>query len=1095
MGKISRIQLRGISRTPSDRMTQDGGVAESLNMYIEQEESAPALAPVDVTDELGLPDDLVADKVFIHKTTGYENIILYDAASGKLSACVNRKTEPFFEVGAVESLSIASVGNTVLISTENGVNYFLFKDGSYKPLGSQIPFPTIKFTAKHVDDVTLYERKQTSFSIEPNETTGDKSNFWLPQGLYDKEAWNKANADTERDPEEFKVTMPVNDVCKEIAGALYESAKKQKVFVDHVFVRYAVTLYDDTIVSSVPYLLSGGFEDPLFIRYTKESLDHFKSLGESGNVVTETYRANNNETLICKARYPYRIHARLMDDLQMFDEWKDLIKSIDIYVSEKQEPRFDEIFATTCQQQGTGEYAPYYSSGHGDPIVSQGMTYYEWLKETKTYLFLSVGGPVYQQEFINRQLNKSLFFKLESIGFTEKGNAGYSSFVRRMEELREGSEIKADEYFENYDALVARNEILKGDDMIHSEILWSSATTLNNSLIVSGVYENLGTGSTLMAGAAVDIEAMTAMSKDATLEGMFSNVNPALLPPENYTVTTPLTYTYIIEENGVEYVVRGRNEKGETLFVDNDFSYYGWVVFPHRNCKKVIVGTDYGYYQILSMKQHPMLDCSYAYTGLANNIAAYVGDWGDEIEVPSENRRIDKANRIYVTTMDNPFYYPKEGIITFQSRVLGVAIASTALSQGQFGQFPLYVFTEDGIWAMETAADGSFVTSKPLSRDVCINPDSITSIDSAVVFVTDKGVMLLQGSQVVDISPNMNGRHYTIEETAKVILEKTIEDTIAKISKTPVDQMAQVIQNEVSQSISQQETRASIERTAQSIIAEEEFFKDLLPILSDSTHFMAFVKDATIAYDYSGKRLVFIKKDEKYQYIYKIDTNTWHKTAYGIDMVAPINSYPKCMVQGVGENLIRLSLYVEDAYRYDDQTFELFYGEVAYLKILSEEQWREMFFTGKNIVVSVTEEKKTEIDEASEAAERHAKVSLAYEEEGKVSSTRIYNLSTPLDVESQTPTKGIIVTRPFDLEAPDVLKTITDIKIRGQYARGAVKFMLLGSMDGVNFYVIGTKRGKAWKLFRLIILADLDPTERVSWVDVIFEERFTNRLR
>ena len=76
-----------------------------------------------------------------------------------------------------------------------------------------------------------------------------------------------------------------------------------------------------------------------------------------------------------------------------------------------------------------------------------------------------------------------------------------------------------------------------------------------------------------------------------------------------------------------------------------------------------------------------------------------------------------------------------------------------------------------------------------------------------------------------------------------------------------------------------------------------------------------------------------------------------------------------------------------------------------------------------------------------------------------------------------------------------MLTTITDIKIRGPYAKGGVRFMLLGSMDGVNFYVIGTKRGKAWKLFRLIILANIEPTERISWVDVIYEEKFTNRLR
>jgi hypothetical protein len=124
-------------------------------------------------------------------------------------------------------------------------------------------------------------------------------------------------------------------------------------------------------------------------------------------------------------------------------------------------------------------------------------------------------------------------------------------------------------------------------------------------------------------------------------------------------------------------------------------------------------------------------------------------------------------------------------------------------------------------------------------------------------------------------------------------------------------------------------------------------------------------------------------------------------------------------------------------------------------------------------------------------------VATYFEESKKTEClTRIYDLSTILDAaDSRIPTRGVIATRPFDLGAPDVLKTITDIKIRGPYAKGGVRFMLLGSMDGVNFYVIGTKRGKAWKLFRLIILANIEPTERISWVDVIYEEKFTNRLR
>ena len=94
-----------------------------------------------------------------------------------------------------------------------------------------------------------------------------------------------------------------------------------------------------------------------------------------------------------------------------------------------------------------------------------------------------------------------------------------------------------------------------------------------------------------------------------------------------------------------------------------------------------------------------------------------------------------------------------------------------------------------------------------------------------------------------------------------------------------------------------------------------------------------------------------------------------------------------------------------------------------------------------------------------------------------------------------TPKKILLVTRPFDLEEPDVLKTITDIRVRGQFAKGAFRIILQGSQDGISFYTISTLRGKSWKMFRIILMADLALHERISWVDVMFESRFTNRLR
>jgi hypothetical protein len=348
---------------------------------------------------------------------------------------------------------------------------------------------------------------------------------------------------------------------------------------------------------------------------------------------------------------------------------------------------------------------------------------------------------------------------------------------------------------------------------------------------------------------------------------------------------------------------------------------------------------------------------------------------------------------------------------------------------------------------METAADGSFVTSKPLSRDVCVNTKSITSIDNAVVFVSAQGVMLLQGSQVTNISPYMNGKHYVVENTA------------------------------------------------QSIIEGQDFFCDLLPAISDKTHFLAFVKEASVAYDYAGKRLVFIKDDEAYQYVYKLDTQTWHKTAYGIKLVAPINSYPECLVMGETDEEERKFLDVHsfehsqlDEYQLSEDFMSMFgdaYG-------LTMEQLVKVFVTIEDLDITYWSDYDLSQMEGYLKME-HVDYDIVVK---NIKPTKVYDFSTLLDAqESMTPTRGIIATRPFDLGEPDILKTITDIRVRGQFPKGAVKFILLGSNDGVNFYTLSTLRGKSWKLFRMILLADLAPTDRISWVDIMYDTKFTNRLR
>ena len=975
MGKISRIQLRGISRTPSDRMTEDGGCAESLNVSLDHSELAPSFIPEDVTKKLGLPEDLQAEKVFVHKTANYENVVVMQEGQFKAYSKTGEIISFFPMSGEVSD--ILSLGNTIIVLTSESVNYVLFKGGKYISLGADIPFPKLKIEAKGESG-----KKSVTIDLDDLDLMGYYRGF--SSSVYGEYLNSGINADEGV----VKILSKINEQKAVMSGEL----GRKGAFWGPVYVMYGVTLYNGTVITTVPELICRDVALPyvwgltLSSKFTMNGMNKEFQGGIDADIEAPAF------TLGISAEEDYHLA-----------DWKDVIQSVDVYVSLPIDTAPDyrriEIKQVTDTDTTNATQTRTATTNWGilkenEQILGEGNFY-----RVKSY-------ELSQEE--NDTISK-LFFTWNSQDYDVSGE----SLVVSIHRLPSSS---ADHVY--VDALKVRAEKAL---QYNEQVLLSSASNL---LQYRGVVSTRWQSSNWR---------YTARLKFILSDGgVIYSEEGIQLPSSGF-----LSFASI-KATSVEMIVR----LDRKIYTDQDWNDYD-------------IETTYSYLK-LPMNPHPSMPCAYAKIGLGKSLEEYAFEKNGSLTLEQAENMVDfnadapyylsLENKLLVSSASNPFVYPETKRITFQSKVLGVAVATSALSQGQFGQFPLYVFTEDGIWAMETAADGAFVTSKPLSRDVCVNPDSITSIDNAVIFVTDKGVMLLQGSQVVNISPNMNGRHYTIENTARTVIEG------------------------------------------------QEFFKDFIPVLTDSTHFMAYVREATIAYDYPGQRLVFIKKDEKYQYVYKLDTQTWHKVAYGINLLAPINSYPECMVQGAIEKETIRTFWKVSEYASQEEFDYLADRIRVKLPNLSDREIES--FLDMDSGIEVTDVHEDDQEWLMNEMDYYHVATYFVENKETESFTRIYDLSTILDAaESRIPTRGVIATRPFDLGAPDVLKTITDIKVRGPYAKGGTRFMLLGSMDGVNFYVIGTKRGKAWKLFRLIILANIEPTERISWVDVIYEEKFTNRLR
>ncbi len=118
-----------------------------------------------------------------------------------------------------------------------------------------------------------------------------------------------------------------------------------------------------------------------------------------------------------------------------------------------------------------------------------------------------------------------------------------------------------------------------------------------------------------------------------------------------------------------------------------------------------------------------------------------------------------EPNKLKVSATNNPFAFPVEQTYTVSGeRIVAMASATQALSQGQFGAFPLYVFTTEGIWALQVgSSDVAYLSATPIGREVCTHTDSITPLDSAVAFTSSRAINLIEGSTITSISDPLWG--------------------------------------------------------------------------------------------------------------------------------------------------------------------------------------------------------------------------------------------------------------------------------------------------------------------------------------------------
>ena len=214
------------------------------------------------------------------------------------------------------------------------------------------------------------------------------------------------------------------------------------------------------------------------------------------------------------------------------------------------------------------------------------------------------------------------------------------------------------------------------------------------------------------------------------------------------------------------------------------------------------------------------------------------------------------GNYIIQSEVNNPWVFKAEGYNKVGTgKIMGMSTITQALSQGQFGQYPLLVFSDSGIWAMSVDGSGLYQNIQPMSREVCLNENTITQTDGAVFFVSKKGLMVIVGNDVRCVSEKMNG--------------VTFNTSVLTPLATGTDW-------------------ANIVTACQTSRSFLDFMRD---------------KDTFMAYDYVDSRLLICNPNIGFSFVYNIADGTISKTVLPSTMWNAVNNYPDYLLQGDDDNV------------------------------------------------------------------------------------------------------------------------------------------------------------------------------------------------
>lgn len=700
---------KGMTNVPSDLLSDDTELAYCRDFIYKDGEMKPVQKMVNVGS--------IGGKVMhVHKMADFENFIAYDEFVENGTITWYRRNDltkaagTFSNIGKVTD--IKSVGNTLVATTEKGLHYLLYKEGDYKDLGTELPIPHFypQFlgtdvvdggtTPCNLEEIIDCKTMKAAYDKRGGVTIVDPNFSESVTGSYSK------YYQYSQKPKDAEKQQTYQDAVQGHVASIINVLKERNFFLFPFFIRYALRLFDGSYAR---------ISNPIacFPTISKNCKFVPAKWGEDDNGIGLVETSEDTRYFLY---HPHCAKLWFKASIENIANWKDIVKELVVFASDdvmtfNLQDKWDFKRASEVQGEYYYDYLGYKQTSGGGLIPTTITEPAFYFTEDK-YPARDVIMPRYKtdQEIIDELTSKSQFFKLFDID-CNSSYLGSLNFVEApirksvVANLTSQSQLKVDDYY-GWAHLTATKEY-----------------SYNNRINMIGV-------------------------KRFPFMGFSNFVDTGIFSTELSDITY---YVHIVSESIDAWVKSNKDSIGFLEVLDS------WFYYPDPNATEAIIWNEKDNKGMkIQLKAHSMLNGAYCFNHLPkdNNFASNV----TERPTINENAHETLNSQIFTSVVNNPFVFEASGDNTIGTgSILGIVANTDAISQGQFGQYPLLVFTDEGIYAMGVNSEGLYSNIYPISREVCNNADSITPTDKLIFFTSEKGLMATTGGQVVCVSNALSG--------------------------------------------------------------------------------------------------------------------------------------------------------------------------------------------------------------------------------------------------------------------------------------------------------------------------------------------------